>query len=220
MEETHWERAAKTRMGKYITEVETQFIKNSLGTKSLEIVMDVGAEAGRFSQLSQNAQTVSIDIDKKALKRLKSKSPDTLIIQADAKYLPLKDELFDAITMIEVLDYIPELQLLFQEAYRTLKPGSPIVLSFGNRSSLKAKLRQLSGKSYMHAYKNVLKAIRESNFSVIKKTGYNWLPFGRVSQNPFIPLLANVERTCGFRKIPSLSPWVIVYAIKDGAPIK
>lgn len=215
IEETHWERVAKTRMGKYITEVETQFIKDSLNIDSLQMVMDVGAEAGRFSQLSPNAQTISIDIDKKALRRLKNKTSNTLIIQADARYLPLKDALFDAITMIEVLDYIPELDLIFEEAYRTLKPQSPLVLSFGNRSSLKAKLRQLSGKSYTHAYKNVLKTLKASNFSVVKKTGYNWLLFGRMSQNPLIPWLAKMERVLGFRKIPSLSPWVIVYAFKQ-----
>ncbi|MGE5556023.1 MAG: class I SAM-dependent methyltransferase [Methanocella sp.] len=220
-EETHWEQVAKTRMGKYITQVEVQFIKNSLGANSLEMVLDVGAEAGRFSQLSSNAQTVSIDIDKKALKRLQKKAPDTLIVQADARHLPLKDGLFDAITMIEVLDYIPELQMVFQEAHRTLKPKSPLILSFGNRSSLKAKLRQLSGKSYTHAYSNVINTLKRSNFSVVKKTGYNWLLFGRMSQNPLIPLLAKLEWALGFRRIPSLSPWVIVHATKtDGQPIK
>ena len=213
-EETHWEKAAKTRMGQYLTKIETQFIQNALNSSTLNTIMDVGAEAGRFSQLNTNAETISIDIDPYGLKRLKQKASNTTIIQADARRIPLKNETLDAMTMIEVLDYIPELEQAFSEAFRTLKPETSLVVSFGNKSSLKAKLRRLSGKSYMHAYASVVLALTKTGFIVRKKTGYNWLLFGRMSQNFLIPFLAKMERLIGLRKIPSLSPWVIVHAVK------
>ncbi len=213
-EETHWEKAAKTRMGKYITKTETQFIKKALSFSTLNTIMDIGAEAGRFSQLNTNTETISIDIDPKGLKRLKQKAPNTIIIQADARKVPIKNETLDAITMIEVLDYIPELDQAFQEAFRTLKPQTTLIVSFGNKSSLKAKLRQIKGKSYLHTYNNVIQALAKAGFNVKKKTGYNWLLFGRMSQNILIPTLAKTEQLIGLRKIPSLSPWVIVHAVK------
>ena len=214
--ETHWEKAAKTRMGKYLTKIETQFIQKTLNPESLNTVLDVGAEAGRFSILpkTSNAETVSIDIDSYGLKRLKLKTKNINVIKADARKTPLKDETFDVIFMIEVLDYIPELDEAFAECHRTLKPNASLIVSFGNKSSLKAKLRQLGGKSYQHSYRNVMRALKQAGFSVEEKTGYNWLLFGRMSQNRLIPALAKMERAIGLRRVPSSSPWVIVHAVK------
>jgi ubiquinone/menaquinone biosynthesis C-methylase UbiE len=215
--ETHWEKAAKTRMGKYLTQVETCFIQNSIDLSHVNTIMDVGAEAGRFSQLSKtdNAETISIDIDSYGLKRLKLKAKSTNAVQADARKLPVKDEAFDAIFMIEVLDYIPELDQAFAECYRTLKLNATLIVSFGNNSSVKSKLRQLSGKSYQHSYSKVMQTLSEAGFSVKRKTGYNWLLFGRMSENHLVPFLARMERLVGLRRIPSLSPWVIVHAVKS-----
>jgi ubiquinone/menaquinone biosynthesis C-methylase UbiE len=216
LEETHWEKAAKTRMGKYLTQIETRFIHNSINLSNLNIIMDVGAEAGRFSQLSNsNAQTVSLDIDSYGLRRLKIKAESVDGVQADARKIPITDETFDAIFMIEVLDYIPELDQTLAECHRTLKPGATLIMSFGNKSSLKAKLRELSGKSYLHSHNEVMKTLEKARFLVKRKTGYNWLLFGRMSQNRLIPFLAKLERIVGLRKIPSLSPWVILHATKS-----
>ncbi|HJW65340.1 MAG TPA: class I SAM-dependent methyltransferase [Candidatus Bathyarchaeia archaeon] len=215
--ETHWEQAAKTRMGKYLTQIETHFIQNSINLSQTKTINDVGAEAGRFSQFSKTntTETISLDIDKYGLKRLKHKAKNTNVIQADARKTPIKNEVFEAIFMIEVLDYIPELRQALAECHRTLKPNASLILSFGNKSSLKAKLRELSGKSYQHKYHEVIQTLTETGFQVKKKTGYNWLLSGRMSENRLIPVLAMMERVFGFRKIPSLSPWVIVHAVKS-----
>ena len=176
--------------------------------------MDVGAEAGRFSQFSKTniAETISLDIDEYGLKRLKHKAKNTNAIQADARKTPIKNEVFDAIFMIEVLDYIPELRQALAECHRTLKPNASLILSFGNKSSLKAKLRELSGKSYQHSYHKVIQTLTETGFQVKKKTGYNWILSGanvrkslnsspsqygkgfRVQKNPQLKSLGNRSR--------------------------
>jgi ubiquinone/menaquinone biosynthesis C-methylase UbiE len=51
------------------------------------------------------------------LKRLKLKNRHANIIQADARKIPLKDEIFDATFMIEVLDYVPELDEVLRECH-------------------------------------------------------------------------------------------------------
>ncbi|MBM4400743.1 MAG: class I SAM-dependent methyltransferase [Crenarchaeota archaeon] len=73
--------------------------------------MDVGAEAGRFSLLTSNSEaTVKvIGISSYGLKRLKRKAKDLNGIQANARKMPIKEGVFDAIFMIEVLDYCAEL---------------------------------------------------------------------------------------------------------------
>ena len=215
-EETHWEKAAKTRMGKYLTRMETDFIFNSIVPFHMQTVMDVGAEAGRFSLMTTDtdALTIGIDIDSYGLKRLKLKTKHANVIQADARKIPLKDEVFDAVFMIEVLDYIPEVEEALRECHRTLKSNASLVLSFGNRSSLKSSLRKLRGKSYRHSYGKVMRFLSKTGFKVKRKMGYSWLPLGRTSESRLIPFLAAIEKLFALRRIPSLSPWVIVHAEK------
>jgi ubiquinone/menaquinone biosynthesis C-methylase UbiE len=212
--ETHWEFAAKTKMGEYLTNLETDFISKSIDLSQSNIrVMDVGAEAGRFSLLAANSKAfvVSVDVNSYALKRLKLKNKEVNIIQADAKHLPLRDTLFDVVFMIEVLDYIPQLDQALSECKRTLKSNASSILSFGNKSSLKAKLKAMQGKSYRHSYKEVMQCLSKTGFLVKKKTGYSWLPFGRTSQSGVVPFLALFERFFGLRRVVRFSPWVIIH---------
>ena len=116
--------------------------------------------------------------------------------------------------MIEVLDYVPDLQEAFLECKRTLKTNASSILSFGNKSSFKAKLKSIRGKSYRHNYREVIKCLSETGFTMNKRTGYSWLPFGRTSQNQLIPILAGVERFLGLRRIVRFSPWVIIHVTK------
>jgi 2-polyprenyl-3-methyl-5-hydroxy-6-metoxy-1,4-benzoquinol methylase len=215
--ETHWEKAAKTKMGKYLTKLETDFISKSvILDKENLTVMDVGAEAGRFSLFaaSHKATVVSVDVDSYALKRLKIKEKNVHPILADARKLPLKEGLFDVVFMIEVLDYIPELQEALEECKRALRPNASSILSFGNRSSLKAKLKSIQGKSYRHNYREVMQCLSKTGFKIKSKTGYSWLPLGRTSQNRLVPILAGIERFIGLRRVVRFSPWIIIHVTK------
>jgi len=216
-EETHWEKAAKTRMGKYLTRLETDFILKTVDPKKVSFAVDMGTEAGRFSLFAakSDVSVVGLDLDAYSLLRLKKKNRDVPVVQADARKTPLKNDTFDAVFMIEVLDYIPELAEAFSESNRILKRGASLVLSFGNQSSLKAKLRGMRGKFYLHSYGEVMKYLKESGFEVTAKMGYNWLPLGRISESPFVRVLAGLEKAFGLRKLPSLSPWVILHATKS-----
>ena len=221
-EETHWESAAKTCMGKYLTRMETDFIFKSIKPSQTYTIMDVGTEAGRFSLLGADtkATVIGIDLDSYGLKRLKLKTKTVNAIQADARKIPLKDSIFDAIFMIEVLDYMSDLDEAFTECHRTLKSNAVLIFSFGNKRSLKSQLRELHGKSYRHSYKRVMQSLSKTGFSVVRKMGYSWLPFGRTSESRMIPFLAMLEKLFALRRIPSLSPWVIVHGVKSDKSLK
>lgn len=201
-------------MGKYLTKVETDFISKSIDLSQSNItVMDVGAEAGRFSLLAANnkATVVSVDVNSYALKRLRLKNKLVTVIQADARQLPIKDGVFDVVFMIEVLDYISELDQALSECRRTLKTNASNVLSFGNKSSLKAKLKAMQGKPYRHSYKEVLQCLSKTGFLVKKKIGYSWLPFGRTSESGLVSVLALFERFFGLQRVVRYSPWIIIH---------
>ncbi len=129
--------------------------------------------------------------------------------------MPIKNEVFDSIFMIEVLDYIPELNQVFDECKRALKQKATCFLSFGNKSSIKSKIKETHGNGYRHSYKNVMTCLAKSGLVVEKKRGFNWMLFGRTSQNTLVPLSANVEKLLGLRRIPRFSPWVILNVTKS-----
>jgi ubiquinone/menaquinone biosynthesis C-methylase UbiE len=157
---------------------------------------------------------VSIDLDLYALKRLKLKSDQVDIIQADARFLPIREGVFDVIFMVEVLDYIPELELALSECLHALKPGASSVISFGNKSSVKAKIKSMQGKSYRHSFKEIVLGLTKTGFMLQNRQGYSWLPFGRTSQSSLVPVFAMFEKVFGFRRVVRYSPWVIMHITK------
>jgi ubiquinone/menaquinone biosynthesis C-methylase UbiE len=195
MQETHWEMAEKTRMGKYLTEVETVFIKKTVDFSKTDLVLDVGAEAGRISLIALSTKTnvVGIDIDVSSLRRLRKRTKQACVVAADARYLPFKNDSFDVVFMIEVLDYIPELNVTLTDCNRILKPTSSCILSFGNGSSFKGKLKNMKNKQYLHSFKSVIQELPASNFICADSLGFNWPLFGRTSQNFLVPISAWFE---------------------------
>jgi ubiquinone/menaquinone biosynthesis C-methylase UbiE len=214
--QTHWEYAAQTRMGTYLTQIEMQFVSKSTDLSNGNLnVLDVGAEAGRFSLFAANkANVFSIDIDAYALRRLKLKNKEVNIIRADARNLPLKNEAFDIVLMIEVLDYIPELELSLLDSKRILKPNASCIISFGNKASLKAKLKAVHGKSYRHSYREFMRCLAKVGFIVKNKLGYSWLPLGRTSQSPLVSFFAVIEKIFLLQKVVRFSPWIIMSLTK------
>jgi len=221
IQETHWEMAAKTRMGKYLTTIEKTFIEKAVDFSKTSFVLDVGAESGRISFIALNTKTsvVSIDIDCVSLRRFKQRTNQAYIVAADARKLPFVSEVFDAVFMIEVLDYISELEVALNECKRVLGPNSDCVLSFGNKSSFKAKLKGLKGKSYLHSYSGVRQVLFGTGFYLQAQLGYNWLPFGRISQNRLVSVLSRLEWAFGLRRLRRYSPWVMFHVVKQASEL-
>jgi SAM-dependent methyltransferase len=215
--ETFWEAAARTKMGAYLTAVEVEFFLKSINFSKCNLVIDIGAGAGKFSLIAakKRVEVVAIDRDLYGLRRLKLKNNRVNIILADARYIPIKEDVFNAAFMMEVIDYIPELEMVLTECRRILKTGGSLVFSCGNSSSLKAKLRKLRGKHYMHSYPEVVQGLDKAGFKIVRMEGFNWLPFNRTSQNPLVPLFAKIEKLFGLRKSSSLSPWVLIQSVRS-----
>jgi ubiquinone/menaquinone biosynthesis C-methylase UbiE len=126
---TYWEKAASTKMGSYLTNVEMAFFLKSINFSECHLVGDIGAEAGKFSLLSaeKNVQVVAIDIDLPGLKRLRFKNKLVNVVLADARNIPLKEDILDAAFMMEVIGYIPESDTVLSECSRVLKNGCLLV---------------------------------------------------------------------------------------------
>jgi len=165
------------------------------------------------ARAERNVDVVAIDIDLSGLKRLKFRNKLTNVVQADARNIPLKESILDAAFTMEVIDYITESDTVLTECGRILKNGCLLVFSFGNTASLKSKFRNLQGKSYMHSHGELIKGLHKAGFKLVRKEGFNWLLFNRTSENFLVLISAKMERLSRLRKMPSISPWVMVHAV-------
>jgi len=221
LEETFWEKGNLTKMGVYITDAEMDFLFGSINLVKNSTVLDIGAGAGRFSiPLSEKGMYVSaVDLSAHGLKRLKLKNKDVNTVLSDARVIPLRDTIIDTIVMVELLDCVLELDHVLMECWRILKDGGQFVFTFGNKSSLKGKLKQLRKQPYSHSYREVLDNLEAIGFTIVKSEGLNWLPFNRTSNNLLVPFLAKVEKLLRLKKLGSTSPWVMIHATKSNLKI-
>lgn len=105
-------------------------------------VLDLGCGEGRHALatywLTPAQQVVGVDINEKDLRTAASRKghfpqPDTEsrceFLLADGLRLPFQDHQFDVVICSEVLEHIPDYDLMLQEAYRVLAPGGTLAVS-------------------------------------------------------------------------------------------
>lgn len=93
------------------------------GTTSSERLLDIGCGTGLILDLAHDIfkQLDGIDITPEMLERVNPK-PNISIQVASAEDVPFRDATFDAVTAYSVLHHIEDLEKVFREVRRVLKP--------------------------------------------------------------------------------------------------
>jgi len=106
-----------------------------------ERLLDVGAGEGLLLKIFESDTTklfYGIDVEKEWLKQAAERCPNkkrSLFIRGDARYLPFKNGVFDAVTILNVFMNIPERELvasLIQESFRVCKEHGTLIFDFRN----------------------------------------------------------------------------------------
>lgn len=100
-------------------------------TKILEIG---GGESGLSAMLFPQAQITNLDCDPRYADSPCNQQERVEFICGDATALPFHDSTFDAITMFDVLEHVPEHDLAVTEALRVLKSGGYLLVSTPNEN--------------------------------------------------------------------------------------
>jgi len=104
-------------------------------------VLDAGCEAGHITikLAEKGAKVTAIDFIKKPLEKLEEKlkarpklKKNVTILQADARKLPFKANLFDVVLAAEVLEHMSNLNSFIDNVSKTIKPNGRLLITFPN----------------------------------------------------------------------------------------
>ena len=120
-------------------------IFEELGNIRGKKLLDVGCEAGYITiQLAKKgAQVTAIDLIEEPIEKLrqnlKCQPLKIKLLVADATKLPFTPKSFDIVLATEVIEHISHLERFVAGAFRVLKPGGKLLITFPNEN-LRQKL--------------------------------------------------------------------------------
>jgi SAM-dependent methyltransferase len=103
--------------------------------RSLPAILEVGGGcSGLTALLYPTANITNLDLNPEYEHAPCNQQPRVHFVCGDATALPFESNTFDAITMFDVLEHIPDHQAAIQEAQRVLKPGGFLLVSTPNEN--------------------------------------------------------------------------------------
>ena len=151
-----WNKFRKTQLDSYnLSNIsENRFLHSTnWNPKDLKnkLILDIGCGTGRFSEiaLKYGAKVISIDYSQsvKATKKNLKKYTYSLVIQGDVYNLPLKQNSFDYVFCLGVLQHTPDVEKAFKSLPIFLKSGGSLCVDYYWK-----RLRTLLNSKYLIRY--------------------------------------------------------------------
>nr|WP_239522309.1 class I SAM-dependent methyltransferase [Geodermatophilus sabuli] len=222
----YWEDVADRTWGRYIVAAETDAITEAqAAAPPPKHALDVGCGGGRWTDLllEHGWSVTAVDVDPEALATCAGRNPaaEPVLVDPHDETLAAADHSVAVVVCIEVLP-VTHSDWFCREASRVLVPGGRLVTVAWNRSSLRgraagARRRLREGRQHEHyqtSYRPWRRRLVEAGFRIEAERGLCWFPFGRASDSRLVPFCVAVERRLGLCRLPALSPWVLVTAVR------
>ncbi|HEU4564921.1 MAG TPA: class I SAM-dependent methyltransferase [Gemmatimonadaceae bacterium] len=91
-----------------------------------------GGQGGLTGLLYPGARITNIDMNPAYGRAAPNLRPNTRFLCGDATRLPFADASFDAVTMFDLLEHVPDHEAAAREAWRVLRPGGALMASSPN----------------------------------------------------------------------------------------
>lgn len=118
--------------------IKIRIVSQLLGDIEGKTVLDIGIGEGFFSRLclQKKAKTISLDFADPMIQYHKENNPDFTLVQADAQYLPFKNESFDTVLALDVIEHLPSPPNFLNEVNRVLRKGGRLILTTPNTGNI------------------------------------------------------------------------------------
>ena len=129
------------------------------------LLLDLGCKNGVItsSYLGYSQKVVGVDKAYNHLLKAGEKYSKIKFINGDASFLPFKDSCAEVIVLVEILQYITEIEKIFSEAYRVLKPGGILIISLPQKRGFSKYLNFFNYDKIKTIFKKEDKALREES---------------------------------------------------------
>jgi GT2 family glycosyltransferase len=171
-----------------------------------------GGQSGLTALLYPQARVTNADLNEEyAESPVNRDNPRIEFVRADATDLPFGDESFDAVTMFDVLEHIPDDQAAVSEALRVLKPGGFVLVSSPN-------------ERWRFPYYRLLRPLCPTDQEMIEewghaRRGYSLAELQRLFGSPpvatatFITPVTAVSHDLGFARLPQRLRRAVIAAL-------
>ena len=109
-----------------------QAVKNMLKIHTPKTILDVGCAEGFITSFIAGEQlAVGVELEDESIKIAKTKVKNADFVRSSITHLPFRDRCFEAVTLLEVLEHLPDSILRdgIEEADRILNAGGTLVIS-------------------------------------------------------------------------------------------
>ena len=145
------------------------YVASMISKKKSDLILDIGCGAGVLLHFANSKFKIGIDGDWASLKAAHSLYPSLNLIQADVRYLPLKDNFFDnalAIGIIPALENKKEREFLCNEIHRILNFGGKVIIMGSNRRSKHFKSTHTAEQMFSYPHHSEMLEHLKNNFEV------------------------------------------------------
>lgn len=118
--------------------------------KNTKSILDAGCGTGNFGEILSRCQNdfnisvIGIDVSKKSVEVAKSKQIyGACFLCGDNKNLPFKDESFDCVVLIEVIEHVSNKERLLKELKRVLKTHGMLIITTPNKGDIVLRMHNL-----------------------------------------------------------------------------
>src|SRR3989344_8353690 len=183
LEDSHWWFSGKREL--------IVNIVNSLNPKN---ILDVGCGTGSLvSSLNKTYEVVGCEYSKDAI-RLCQNRGSIRLIRSDAEKLPFKEESFDVVTLLDVVEHIDNDVEMLLEVRRVLTAGGHVVISVPAHMFLWQAHDVLHHHKRRYASAELKYKLRLSGFEIVRMTYWNSLLFPFSAGYKFFSKGSNIKK--------------------------
>lgn len=168
-EDRHWWFASRTRAIR-------AYLDRYVGMGKPLRVLDVGCGAGNMAHhLARYGQVVGVDLHPKPLEVARQRGLE--VQEGSADDLPFDDRTFDLVTLLDVVEHVPNEHGVFGECQRVLKPGGKLMVTAPALMWLWSNNDVLNAHQRRYTRRELGDKLRRHSFRVLRSSYNNFFIF-------------------------------------------